>query len=192
MAELPVRTHRLKIILIAASILALGAGVFAGMAVSRLPSGGAPIQTVVAEHLSIADELQLTDLQRDQLRSIWEGVRNNVHQSFDEAQEIQKERDAAVFAMLSDSQKARYAALTQQAAEQFAKLNTQRQQAFHQGVDQTKKILNDAQRKTYDRIIQNRLGTSSDAVNTNNGSGAGGGGVAVPTTDPVSRDPVSR
>jgi Spy/CpxP family protein refolding chaperone len=170
-------TRNLKLILIAASILALGAGVFAGMAVSRMPITSAQandnVQAAVADHLSIADELHLSDTQRDQMRKIWEKVRYTARDTYSQAQEIQKDRDAAILAMLSDSQKAQYAALTQQAAEKFAKLSTERQQAFQEGVQATQTILSDSQRATYNRIIQDRLG-----------SGVGGPAAAasVPTT----------
>jgi Spy/CpxP family protein refolding chaperone len=177
------RIHRLKLILIAASILALGAGVFAGMAVSRIPASTAVVEPMPAqqqpEHASIADSLGLTDAQRDQMRSIWEGVRTNVHQTFQEAQTIQKDRDDAVVAMLTDSQKARYAALTQQAAEKFAALSSQRDQAFRDGVDKTRKILNDSQRLTYDRIMHDRVGASPEAVG---GAAANGGGSGLATS----------
>jgi Spy/CpxP family protein refolding chaperone len=181
------RIHKLKLVLVAASILALGAGVFAGMAVSRLPASAPPIvSTVPLDHASIADELQLTDAQRDQMRSIWEGVRLNVHQTMDRAQSIQKDRDAAVVAMLTDSQKARYAALTQQAAEQFATLTAQRDLAFHDGVDQTRKILTEAQRQAYDRIIRDRVGTGPEGANgVNGGVNGGGNGLASSTTQPI-------
>jgi hypothetical protein len=159
------RTYRLKLVLIAASILALGAGVFAGMAVSRLPASSSSVVPVPSDNASVADALQLSDSQREQMRSIWEGVRSNVHQTFQSAQTIQKDRDAAIVAMLTDSQKARYAALTQQAAEQFAALSAQRDQAFHDGVDQTRKILNDSQRQTYDRIIHDRVGATTEKTN---------------------------
>jgi Spy/CpxP family protein refolding chaperone len=173
------RTHSLKLILIAASILALGAGVFAGMAVSRLPSAGpAPvIHTAPLDHTSIADSLQLTDPQRDQMRSIWEGVRSNVHQTFQDAQTIQNQRDAAIVAILTDSQKAQYAALTQQAAERFAALGAQRDQAFRDGVDKTRKILNESQRQVYDRIIRDRVGAAPEGAN---GAVGGGSGLASP------------
>jgi Spy/CpxP family protein refolding chaperone len=175
------RIHKLKVVLIAASILALGAGVFAGMAVSRLPiSGPTGSAPVPADKPSIADELHLTDAQRDQMRTIWEGVRSDVHDTLDRAQTIQRDRDAAVVAMLTDSQKAKYAALTQEAAEKFAALGAQRDQAFHDGVDKTRKILNDAQRETYDRIIRDRVGAGSEGAFS-------GIGQAAPTTEPAGR-----
>ena len=188
------RIHRLKVILIAASILALGAGVFAGMAVSRIPaSTSVEAPTPPPDHASIADALGLTDAQRDQMRTIWEGVRTNVHQTFQEAQTIQKERDDAVVAMLSDSQKARYAALTQQAAEKFAALSSQRDQAFRDGVDRTRKILSDSQRLTYDRIIHDRIGAQPQAPGAAAVNGGGNGLVpsagAIPATESPTTEP---
>jgi hypothetical protein len=172
------RTHKLKLVLIAASILALGAGVFAGMAVSRLPASNAAVSVMSPDHASIADALQLTTPQRDQMRGIWEGVRYTVHQTYDQAQKIQNQRDQAVLALLTDSQRAQYAALTQQAAEKFAALSAQRDRAFHKGVDQTRQILNDAQRKTYDDIIRDRLAAGSTQANASDS-------VPAPATQPA-------
>jgi hypothetical protein len=182
------RTHKLKLVLIAASILALGAGVFAGMAVSRMPASSAPTVAVTPiTRASIADELQLSDSQRDQMRSIWEGVRTNVHQASDRVQVVQNERDAAIFALLNDSQKAQYAALSQQAAERIAALNKQRDQAFHDGVEQTQKILSDSQRQTYDRIISDRVGTDRANIGQEGANSAGGAviGGSTPATQPI-------
>jgi hypothetical protein len=114
------------------------------------------------------------------MRSIWEGVRDNVHETLTQAQVVQRERDAAIVAILTDSQKARYAALTQQAAERLAALNSQREQAFHDGVDKTRKILNDMQRQTYDNIIRDRVGSGSEGA-------SGDRGLTSPTTEPVVR-----
>jgi Spy/CpxP family protein refolding chaperone len=191
------RTHSLKLVLIFASILALGAGVFAGMAVSRMPAANSVILAPPPpQQPSIAETLQLTGVQRDQMRGIWEGVRSDVHHTFDQAQSIQKDRDAAIVAMLTDSQKARYAALTQQAAEQFATLTKQRDADFRNGVEKTKKILNDSQRQAYDRIIQDRLDAEHDGANRatagfNGGgvNGSGGTGLASPAAEPSSTAP---
>jgi len=185
------RTHTLKLILIAASILALGAGVFAGMAVSRMPAANSVIVAPEPAHTSIAETLQLTNPQRDQMRGIWEGVRSDVHHTFEQAESIQKDRDAAIVAMLTDSQKARYAALTQQAAEQFAALTKQRDQDFQNGVEKTRKILNDSQRQAYDRIIQDRLDAEHDGANRAAGGVAGGGGTGLgsATVEPSSTAP---
>jgi Spy/CpxP family protein refolding chaperone len=172
------RTHKLKLVLIAASILALGAGVFAGMAVSRLPASASPVISSPAGRSSIADQLKLTDAQRDQMRSIWEGVRSDVHQTMDRAQAVQRDRDAAVLALLTDSQKARYAALTQQASEQVSALLAERDQAFQNGVAQTRRMLDDSQRETYDRIIRDRVGSGNQVTS---------GGLMPPTTEPAVR-----
>ena len=116
-----------------------------------MPVSGSPAISPAAGHASIAEQLKLTDPQRDQMRTIWEGVRANVRQTMDQAQAIDRERDAAILALLTDSQKARYAALTQQASEQVSALLAQRDQAFQNVVAPTRKMLDDTQRETYDR-----------------------------------------
>jgi Spy/CpxP family protein refolding chaperone len=174
------RTHKLKLVLIAASILALGAGVFAGMAVSRLPASAPPVISSLPARSSIADQLKLTDAQRDQMRGIWEDVRKSVHQTMDQAQAVERERDSEILALLSDSQKARYAALTRQASERVALLVKQRDQTFQEGVDKTRKILDDTQRETYDRIIRDRVGSGSESTSS-------GSNIAPPATEPALR-----
>ena len=115
------RTGKLKWLLVVSCVLALGAGVFAGMVVSRLP-GKTVEMPLPADHSELSDELQLSTGQRDQMRAIWEGVRSKVHDASDRAQALQKQRDDAIFAILTPEQKAKYAALTQQTADEFAAL----------------------------------------------------------------------
>jgi Spy/CpxP family protein refolding chaperone len=162
------------------------------MAVSRMPAGIATVAPPTPPQPSIAEQLDLTGAQRDQMRGIWEAVRSDVHHTFDEAQSIQKDRDAAIVAMLTDSQKARYAALTQQAAEQFANLTKQRDKAFQDGVEKTRKILNDTQRQTYDRIIQDRLNAEHGGADRANGANAAiVNGLVSPAAEPSSTAPSS-
>ena len=162
------RTRKLKALLVAACVLALGAGVFAGMVVSRLPSKSADPKAVdsglTTDHSELSDELQLSPTQRDQMRVIWEGVRSKVHDTFDEAQLLQKQRDEAIVAILTPEQKEKYAALTQQTAAQFSTLSGQRDAVFRQGVEETKKLLDDAQKEKYDRILCDRIGTVPNGI----------------------------
>src|SRR6476646_4080924 len=101
------RKTRIEILLISLTVLALGAGLAAGLLAARLPTGsGSSADTVPgvgsgaanqsAEHGSLTDELQLTPQQRDQMREIWEGTRGRVHQVYEDAQQLQKDRDDAI------------------------------------------------------------------------------------------------
>ena len=161
------RTRKLKALLIVACVLALGAGVFAGMVVSRLPArntNGTAVVALPADHSELSDELQLSPSQRDQMRVIWEGVRSKVHDTFDEAQLLQKQRDESIVAILTPEQKAKYMALTQQTADRFSALGVQRDAVFRTGVEETKKLLDDAQKEKYDRILRDRVGSLPNGI----------------------------
>ncbi len=150
--------RKLKGLLIIACVLAMGAGVFAGMVVSRLPMRTSEI-AALPEHSELSDELQLSPSQRDQMRSIWETVRTQVHSTLDQAQTLQQQRDDAIVALLTPEQKTKYAELTAHTAEQFAALRAQRDEVFRDGVEKTKKLLDEPQRQKYDRILHDRIGT---------------------------------
>jgi Spy/CpxP family protein refolding chaperone len=172
-----VRKSRVEALLIGLTVLALCAGVVAGIVYARLPSAGSavkPDNTPPPPMLppdgpgekSLADELQLTAEQRVQMRDIWEGVRDKVHQAFDEAQDLQRQRDERIVALLStDEQKAKFQKLSQEFADRYDQLAKDRDEAFNSAVEKTKKLLTDEQRKKYEQILKThvRPGPPADA-----------------------------
>src|SRR5207237_316755 len=80
---------RTEILLIGLTILALSAGVVAGMLVSRLPTPGSAVET--PDRSPLEQELGLTPDQRDKMKDIWEKVRGDVSQSFRDAQQLSKD-----------------------------------------------------------------------------------------------------
>jgi Spy/CpxP family protein refolding chaperone len=164
------RKTRIEILLISLTVLALGAGLAAGLLAARLPtaSSGTSGDTVTgvgsgatnqpAEHGSLIDELGLTAQQRDQMREIWEGTRGRVHQVFEDAQQLQKDRDDAIVALLNDEQKAKFERISKDYADRFGALQKKRDQAFEDAVEKTKSILNDVQRQKYEQILRRHVG----------------------------------
>ena len=158
------RKSRVEALLIGLTVLALCAGVVAGIVYARLPTGSAvkpenipPPPMVPPDgpgEKSLADELQLTPEQRVQMRDIWEDVRGKVHQAFDEAQDLQRQRDERIVALLSDDQKAKFQKLSQEFADRYDQLARERDEAFNSAVDKTKKLLNEEQRKKYEQILK--------------------------------------
>ena len=165
---------RIEVLLIGITVLALSAGVVAGLVVARLPAsvgGGAIPATMPApggaggavngnplERTPLAAELNLTPEQQVRMREIWEGVRSKVNSSFEDAQELQKKRDEALFSLLTtDEQKAKFSRLSKDFAEQFAELARARDKAFDQAVERTRKLLSDEQRKKYDEILKTHV-----------------------------------
>jgi hypothetical protein len=147
------KVSRPTLALFAVSILALGAGVVTGTLGARV-SG----ETPVASAASLSAELGLSPQQHDQMQQIWESVSTTAHQCQQQAQQLQKQRDDAIFALLSDEQKSRYTQVTIECAGRISALASQRDKAFATAVEQTKSMLNGSQRQVYEQLIQDRLG----------------------------------
>jgi hypothetical protein len=156
-------------VLIAVATLALGAGLAVGTLSKRvigpsavdLSSGGGSTEVLPASSTggsTLSQELGLSTDQRNQMQQIWEGVQTTAHDCQEKAQKLQKQRDDAVFDMLSDEQKAKYTQLTTECFGKIGLLNSQREAAFNKAVEQTKSILNDTQKKVYEQLIASRVG----------------------------------
>jgi hypothetical protein len=150
--------------LFAVSILALGAGVVTGTLGARVTGESA------AGGSSLSAELGLSPQQHDQMQQIWESVRTTAHQCQEQAQQLQKQRDDQIFAMLSDEQKARYTQITTECVGRISALASQRDKAFASAVAQTEGILSQPQRQMYEQLIQDRLGQRISTDNAATGS----------------------
>ena len=142
-----------RLILMVLFVLTLSSGLVAGMLFSRFP----PSKGVAVSRTPLAEELNLTPEQNEKMRVIWEGVRGRVDDCFVRAQDIQKKRDAALLALLTDEQKVKFAKLQQDCSESLAALKDDRNDAFSDAVKQTEKMLTETQRARYHEILQGRL-----------------------------------
>jgi hypothetical protein len=152
------KRSRLEILLIMVAVLALSAGVVAGLLASRLP------RPVEAEPLpgplgppspegSLAEQVNLSDAQREDMKRIWEGVHGDVHKTFEQAQLLEKERDMALVGLLNDEQKAKFEKISSDFADRFDSLAKERDAIFDKAVAQTDPILSESQRKTYHELL---------------------------------------
>jgi Spy/CpxP family protein refolding chaperone len=149
--------------LIGLTVLALGAGVAAGMLASRVtpPSSSENPATAPAtpvDRTPLVQELNLTPEQRDRMREIWEGVRGDVHETFADAQRLQRQRDDALVALLTDEQKAQFEKISKDFKDQFDQLTRKRDKVFQSAVERTRQLLNDEQRKRYEAILKTSVG----------------------------------
>jgi Spy/CpxP family protein refolding chaperone len=177
---------KLQILLIGITVIALSAGIVAGILAARLPVARAAQTTADASSVgegSLSQELDLTPDQQAQMRSIWEPVRGHVHETFQYAQRLQKERDEALVALLNDEQKARFEKISQDFANRFQELSKSRDRTFTDAVQKTRRLLNDIQRKKYDEILKNRVGETPARAYGVGVDGAGAGG-NEPSTQP--------
>ena len=145
-----------KLILTLMFALTLSSGLVAGMLVSRLPLAGAARE--VAPRTPLAEELGLTKEQSEKMRDIWEGVRSKVDGCFGQAQELQKRRDDALLALLTEEQKAKFAKTQQECGDALASLKIERDGVFQEAVKRTEQILSEPQKQRYREILKSRLG----------------------------------
>ena len=150
------KVPKLMVLLLVAFVLALAAGVSGGMLLARLPASAGGGDGAAAS--SLAAELNLTLQQSEDMRRVWEGVRETAQQCFDDGRRLQKERDDALVALLNEEQKAKFEKISREYAEQFAGLNRTRDREFETAVQQTRKILDARQWQKYERILRSRVG----------------------------------
>ena len=145
---------RTKVILTLLFMLALGAGLVAGMLIARPPA----IRSAPAvARTPLGTELGLTTEQNARMHDIWESVRDKVDACFLRAQEIQERRDGALVALLTPEQKTAFARVQKEHGDALAALKTERDAIFQEAVKRTELILNESQRKRYRQILDNRV-----------------------------------
>jgi Spy/CpxP family protein refolding chaperone len=183
------RKTRIEILLIALTVLAMGAGLAAGLLAARLPasagtstgSPGTSTPTDVSppapppsagDRTPLVEELGLTPEQRDQMREIWETTRSHVHQTFQDAQRLQKDRDDALVALLNDEQKAKFQKISKDYAARFEQLVNKRDQEFEEAVQKTKAILTETQRQKYEEILRRHVGPDGPGARRGPATGA--------------------
>jgi hypothetical protein len=151
------KTKRFEVLLVVVTVLALGAGLTAGLLSSRLPAeqeDSSAVSPLVAE-------LDLTAAQRAQMKQIWEEAQSKVLRAFNDAQALQKDRDDEIIRMLTDEQKAKFAELSKKYADHYAQLQQTREKVLNNAVESTLKVLNDKQKVKYQEILKARLGEAA-------------------------------
>ena len=128
-------------------VVALGSGMLLGMGVARTTHGE-------GRSSWIESELKLTPQQREQMRTIWQGMLRTTDQhGWEKRRELQKQRDESIVALLTPEQKAAYDKLQQKYTDDVAALSAQREAAFKAAVEKTRAILSPSQRTKYDDLL---------------------------------------
>lgn len=148
------RTTDSKGFLFLAFLLTLSAGLAGGMLAARawMP---APRPATARSPL---DELQLSADQTQQMRKIWESVRDSAQTCLTRGQSLRRQRDKAMEAILTDEQKARFEKVDQEYNSRIAALNNERENAFQKAVERTEQILTPPQRAAYEKILRAQTG----------------------------------
>jgi hypothetical protein len=145
-------------LLFAAFGLALAAGIAGGLLLARVPRDQGRSNRSAAASSPLGAELGLSSTQAEEMRKIWEGVRDTAQQCFDDGRRLQKDRDDALVALLTNEQKERFEKISSDYAEQFAGLNRRRDKEFQKAVHQTRQLLSESQWQKYEQILRSRVG----------------------------------
>ena len=151
----------LRLLLLGVFALALLGGGAAGMLGARYSLRTS--RDLIHTHLPLSEELHLDAAQQEQIRAIWENVRQNARADYDAAQRLDKKREDDLLALLNEQQKAQYQAIYQQYQDQSTALFAKRDKMLHQAIEQTRSLLNDQQRARYDQLLADRLKDRHDA-----------------------------
>ena len=132
---------RLMLILIAAFAVTLAAGLAVGYAIrsyTHRPPRRFP-------------DLKLTAEQTGKMDEIWNAVMRDARKlQSEQRQALQKQREEAVRALLTEEQKLKYDGVLKDYAGRMAELGKAREKTFQEAVEKTKLILNAEQRKKYE------------------------------------------
>jgi len=147
-----------RILLAGVMVVVLAAGVVAGMLASRLPASGAGETAAGDRRSALEEELGLTPKQREEMRRIWENVRDQVNDCDRAGRDLPRQRDNEIIAMLTDEQKVKFEKIAKDYHQREIALKQEREGAFGEGVNKTNEILTKPQQEKYSQIIKARLG----------------------------------
>lgn len=141
-------------ILVSVFVLALGAGVMIGLLVR--PSAPPPAAAAGRERSPLADELDLSPPQREQMRAIWEASKAEMQESFRRHDAAQRAWTAAVDELLTDEQRPKYHQIRKDLESRVSDIDQDRGAIFRRADDRTREILTPGQRKKFDAILADR------------------------------------
>lgn len=145
--------NHFKLIVFTVFALALGAGLVAGKLDWTSTSAGPPRPVSSA----LAAQLDLTPVQCEQIRGIWEPLRQSARASYDQARRLERQRDMALESILTAEQKEKYGKIKHDYDDRVLELQARRDTAFRDAVERTRQLLSDPQRRKYEELIKDRL-----------------------------------
>ena len=161
------KTMKITVVLVLMFVLTMAAGVVMGRLVSREPRPHGPVQRVAVVGVSpLSEELQLSAEQREQMRPIWEEARDIARSCAADGEQVQRQHEEQLKALLTEDQKRRYEQISQENHRKIADLDEKRKDAFRQAVERTRKILREDQWHAYEQIISNQVGTIAATPDT--------------------------
>jgi Spy/CpxP family protein refolding chaperone len=143
---------RAKLVILSAFVLVLVAGVMVGRLWARLPMQGHAPPPTDRSPSWLADELQLTPEQRQQMDAIWADVRQKNEQKLERRRSLDHERDQAIEELLGPEQWAAYGRLMDEFRLKHAAVDKERETLFRDANERSVALLNGDQKKKWDQL----------------------------------------
>jgi len=144
--------NHFKLIVFSVFALALSAGLVAGKL-----DWGSGRSKAGSDASPLATELGLNNQQCQQIRGIWEPVRQSAKDSYDDARRLERQRDDSVKALLTKEQQEQYNRIHQDYNAGVLSLQAKRNAQFREAIERTKQLLTEPQRQKYEQLIKDRL-----------------------------------
>jgi hypothetical protein len=138
-----------RIILLPAFLLVLSAGVVVGKLWTRLPAA-VPLPGKGPSWL--ADQLDLSPEQRQQMDSIWSDTQQKLQKTEEIRRGFDKTRDQAIAALLSPEQRIVYGKILDDFHAHRADLDKDREKLIHDAEARSRALLTDAQKLKWDAM----------------------------------------
>ncbi len=149
---------RSRIIFFASFVLALCAGAVLGALWTKLPAArGTPVSPDKAKQPSwIVDQLHLRPDQARQFEGVWADMHQNMGKSFEKRHALEKERDEAIKALLTDEQTAIADKIRQDYIPKIGEANHDRERLLQEADARSRSLLDADQQKRWDELTKQR------------------------------------
>ncbi len=147
---------RIKSILIIAFLIVFAAGLMVGMVRGRSTATSSITSTRPDRASFLTAQLSLTSDQEEKIHKIWSEVMKNGPAGGQHMGELDKERDGAIRAMLSEDQKAKYDQIVQDYRAKAEAVHSEMHKRIDEAERRTREILTDSQRVKFDEITKER------------------------------------
>ncbi len=146
-----------RIIVIVGFLIAFGAGAVVGIQLRAPAVAQTPVTPPQGQGPSwLRTELGLTPEQNDQMKNIWETLHASGRGYEDRRHRLRDERDEAIAALLAPSAMGDYDRVLAEYSNKLTSLAQERDKAFQEAVEKTKKILTPEQRVKYEEFLKRR------------------------------------
>jgi Spy/CpxP family protein refolding chaperone len=144
-------------VFLVAAVLVLCAGVVVGRLSMQL-AATAPPPPPGHPPSWLADQLDLTADQRQQMDAIWADVKQQIGSGWDKRHDLDHERDQAIQNLLTDQQKTAYQKIYDDYRSKRQEIDKTRDALIKSAEERSRALLNDSQQKRWDLLAKDMHG----------------------------------